>query len=147
MFSANRSHYSDRRWIAFREIERKCFMIAYRLIHSQEVPEFQDIPKPVAGSGQLLIKVGGCGLCHTDLGTVRHRTKGEWADTAPPFTMGHEAAGWVEGIGQGVIGFKTGEAVAVVPVWGSCCHWPPCRRGGENVLLIVAVTIGAGGGL
>ncbi len=121
-------------------------MIAYRLINSQEVPEFQDIPKPVAGSGQLLIKVGGCGLCHTDLGTVRHRTKDEWADTAPPFTMGHEVAGWVEGIGQGVIGFKTGEPVAVVPLWGSCGHCPPCRRGEENFCYYVPRMIGAGVG-
>src|SRR6266849_4900749 len=121
-------------------------MIAYRLIQSQEMPEFQDIPKPVAGSGQLLIKVGGCGLCHTDLGTVRHRTKDEWADTAPPFTMGHEVAGWVEGIGQGVIGFKTGEPVAVVPLWGNCGHCPPCRRGEENFCYYISRMIGAGVG-
>jgi threonine dehydrogenase-like Zn-dependent dehydrogenase len=61
-------------------------MIAYRMVHAQEAPQFQDIPKTIAGSGQLLIKVGGCGLCHTDLGTVRHRTTDDWADTAPPFT-------------------------------------------------------------
>src|SRR5258708_29248816 len=127
MFSANRSHYSDRRWIAFREIERKCFMIAYRLIHSQEVPEFQDIPKPVANSGQLLIKVGGCGLCHTHLGTVRHRTTADWADAQPPFTIGHEVASWVEELGQGGLGFKSGEPVAVVPLWGNCRPCPPCK--------------------
>ena len=121
-------------------------MIAYRLVRSQEAPEFRDIPKPVAGSGQLLIKVGGCGLCHTDLGTVRHRTTDEWADTAPPFTMGHEVAGWVEGIGQGVIGFKTGEPVTVVPLWGSCGHCPPCRRGEENFCYYVPRMIGAGVG-
>ncbi len=128
------------------EIERKRFMIAYRMVHSQQAPEFQDIPKPVAGSGKLLIRVGGCGLCHTDLGTVRRRTKDEWADTAPPFTMGHEVAGWVEEIGQGVIGFKTGEPVAVVPLWGSCGHCPPCRRGEENFCYYVPRMIGAGVG-
>ena len=121
-------------------------MIAYRMLRSQESPEFQDIPKPVAGSGQLLIKIGGCGLCHTDLGTVRRRSTNEWADTPPPFTMGHEVAGWIEEIGQGVIGFKTGEPVAVVPLWGSCGHCPPCRRGEENFCFYVPRMIGAGVG-
>ena len=117
-------------------------MIAYRMLRSQESPEFQDIPKPVAGSGQLLIKIGGCGLCHTDLGTVRSRSTDEWADTPPPFTMGHEVAGGIEEIGQGVIGFKTGQPVAVVPLWGSCGHCPPCRRGEENFCFYVPRMIG-----
>src|SRR5713101_8452002 len=121
-------------------------MIAYRMLRSQESPEFQDIPKPVAGSGQLLIKIGACGLCHTDLGTVRRRTTVEWANTPPPFTMGHEVAGWIEEIGQGVIGFKVGEPVAVVPLWGSCGHCPPCRRGEENFCYYVPCMIGAGVG-
>jgi len=116
------------------------------MLRSQESPEFQDIPKPVAGSGQLLIKIGGCGLCHTDLGTVRRRSTDEWADTPPPFTMGHEVAGWIEEIGQGVIGFKTGEPVAVVPLWGSCGHCPPCWRGEENFCFYVPRMIGAGVG-
>ena len=121
-------------------------MIAYRLVSAQQSPEFQDIPKPVVGSGQLLIKVGGCGLCHTDLGTVRRRTTIEWANTPPPFTMGHEVAGWIEEIGQGVIGFKIGEPVAVVPLWGTCGHCPPCRRGEENFCYYVPRMIGAGVG-
>ena len=121
-------------------------MIAYRMLSSQESPEFQDIPKPVPGSGQLLIKVGGCGLCHTDLGTVRHRTTADWADTQPPFTMGHEVAGWIEELGQGVLGFKSGEPVAVVPLWGNCGHCPPCKRGEENFCYYVPRMIGAGVG-
>src|SRR6202047_9380 len=119
-------------------------MIAYRLVEPQQPPLFQDVPKPSPGAGQLLIKVGGCGLCHTDLGTVRRRTKEEWGDTQPPFTMGHEIAGWVEEIGPGVIGFKTGEPVAVVPLWGSCGHCPPCRRGEENFCYYMAGEFGAG---
>jgi hypothetical protein len=50
---------------------RRCVMIAYRLIQLQEPPQLQDVPKPSPGAGQLFIKVGGCGLCHTDLSTVR----------------------------------------------------------------------------
>ena len=118
-------------------------MIAYRLIQPQQPPELQDVPKPSPGAGQLLIKVGGCGLCHTDIGLMA-RTKAEWSDTPPPFTLGHEIAGWVAEIGQGVVGFKSGEPVAVVPVWGSCGHCPPCRRGEENFCYYISRLIGAG---
>ena len=118
-------------------------MIAYRLVQPQEPPQLQDVPRPSPGSGQLLIKVGGCGLCHTDLGLMR-RTKTEWADTQPPFTLGHEVAGWVAEIGQGVVGFKSGEPVAVLPLWGSCGHCPPCRRGEENFCHYLSRMMGAG---
>src|ERR1700722_15951456 len=118
-------------------------MIAYRLVQPQEPPQLQDVPRPSPGSGQLLIKVGGCGLCHTDLGLMR-RTKADWADTQPPFTLGHEVAGWVEQIGQGAVGFKTGEPVAILPLWGSCGHCPPCRRGEENFCHYLSRMMGAG---
>lgn len=118
-------------------------MIAYRLVQPQEAPQLQDVSKPSPDAGQLLIKVGGCGLCHTDIGLMA-RTKAEWFDTPPPFTLGHEIAGWVEEIGQGVVGFKSGEPVAVVPVWGSCGHCPPCRRGEENFCYYISRLIGAG---
>ena len=45
---------------------------------------------------------------------------------------------------QGVVGFKTGEPVAVVPVWGSCGHCPPCRRGEENFCYYISTLNGAG---
>src|SRR3954471_15620540 len=109
-------------------------MIAYRLLRAQEPPLLQEVAKPSPGSGQLLIKVGGCGLCHTDLSFMR-RTAADWGDKPPPFTLGHEIAGWVEAIGPGVVGFKNGEPVAVLPLWGSCGVCPHCRRGEENFCL------------
>jgi propanol-preferring alcohol dehydrogenase len=118
-------------------------MIAYRMLQPQQPPQFQEVPRPSPGSGQLLIKVGGCGLCHTDLGLMR-RTAAEWADTPPPFSLGHEVAGWVEETGQGVLGFKTGQPVAVLPLWGSCGHCPPCRRGEENFCHYLSRMTGAG---
>src|SRR3984957_8702244 len=118
-------------------------MIAYRLLQPTQPRELQDVAKPSSGAGQLLIKVGGCGLCHTDIGLM-NRTKAEFLDPPPPFTLGHEIAGWVAEIGQGVFGFKTGEPVAVVPVWGSCGHCPPCRRGEENFCYYISRLTGAG---
>ena len=47
-----------------------------------------------------------------------------WKDEGPPFTLGHEIAGWVEKIGSGVTNFQHGDAVAINPSWESCgrCH-------------------------
>jgi alcohol dehydrogenase, propanol-preferring len=125
-------------------------MIAYRLIEPQQPPQLRDVPKPAARSGQLVIKVGGCGLCHTDLGLM-DRTKAQWGDLHLPFTLGHEVAGWVAEVGEGVVGFKTNEPVAVMPLMGSCGRCAPCRRGEENFCYFVSrlegIGIGHDGGL
>src|SRR6185369_16786018 len=106
-------------------------MLAYRLLKAQTQPEFQEVPEPHAGPGQVVVKVGGSGLCHTDF-TVIGREQSYWKDDPPPFTLGHEIAGWVEEIGAGVKGFKIGEAVAVNPSWASCGRCHMCRSGEEN---------------
>ena len=41
-------------------------MLAYRLLQAQTQPEFQEVPDPHAGPGQVVVKVAGSGLCHTD---------------------------------------------------------------------------------
>jgi len=63
-------------------------MVAYRLLQAQQPPQLQEVPKPSPRAGQLLIKVGGCGLCHTDI-AIMGKTKAqldEWHAT-PPFTL------------------------------------------------------------
>jgi alcohol dehydrogenase, propanol-preferring len=106
-------------------------MIAYRLVNAQTQPEFQEVPDPHAGPGQVVVKVGGSGLCHTDF-TVISRDRAYWKDDPPPFTLGHEIAGWVEEVGTGVKNFKRGDAVAVNPSWASCGRCHMCRSGEEN---------------
>lgn len=106
-------------------------MLAYRLLKAQTPPEFQEVPDPRAGPGQVVVKVAGSGLCHTDF-TVIGREQSYWTDQAPPFTLGHEVAGWVEEVGTGVTGFKKGDAVAVNPSWASCGRCHMCRSGEEN---------------
>ena len=54
-------------------------MIAYRLLNAQTQPEFQEVPEPHAAPGQVLVKVGGSGLCHTDF-TVISRDLSYWKD-------------------------------------------------------------------
>ena len=89
-------------------------MLAYRLLKAQTQPDFQEVAEPHAGPGQAVVKVASSGLCHTDF-TVIARDLSYWKDDPPPFTLGHEIAGWVEEVGVGVKNFKRGDAVAVNP--------------------------------
>jgi propanol-preferring alcohol dehydrogenase len=72
-------------------------MLAYRLLQQQTKPEFQGVPEPLAGPGQVVVRVAGSGLCHTDF-TVISRDRQYWNNDPPPLTLGHEIAGWVEEI-------------------------------------------------
>ena len=106
-------------------------MLAYRLLQAQTQPEFQHVPEPHAGPGQVVVRVAGSGLCHTDF-TVISRGLAYWKDNPPPFTLGHEIAGWVEELGSGVTKFQRGDAVAINPSWASCGRCHMCRSGEEN---------------
>jgi propanol-preferring alcohol dehydrogenase len=64
----------------------------------------------------------------------------------PPFTLGHENAGWVAALGQGVTGFKEGDAVAVYGPWG-CGRCHACQLSMENYCENWAQVHGFGGGL
>jgi propanol-preferring alcohol dehydrogenase len=79
----------------------------------------------------VVVKVAGSGLCHTDF-TVIARPAGFWTENPPPFTLGHEIAGWVEEVGTGVSNVRPGDAVAVNPNWATCGHCHMCRSGEEN---------------
>jgi alcohol dehydrogenase, propanol-preferring len=106
-------------------------MLAYRLLQPQRQPEFQVVSEPHAGPGQVVVRVAGSGLCHTDF-TVVSRDRLYWKDDPPPFTLGHEIAGWIEEVGTGVTRVRHGEAVAVNPSWASCGRCHKCRSGEEN---------------
>ena len=103
-------------------------MKSYQLTGWQKEPELREIPVPEPGPGQVLIKVGGAGACHSDLHLM------DWPEgTLPyqlPFTLGHENAGWIEKLGPGVEGFSTGDPVAVYGPWG-CGHCYNCHQGIE----------------
>jgi propanol-preferring alcohol dehydrogenase len=100
------------------------------------------VPEP--GPGQVLIKIGGTGACHSDLHLM------DWPEGQLPwklpFTLGHENAGWVERVGPGVAGFRTGDAVLVYGPWG-CGKCRPCRLGRENYCEHAAELVVFGGGL
>ena len=88
-----------------------------------------DVPRPTPGPGQVVIRVEGAGFCHSDL----HIISGD-IQILPrmPFTLGHENAGTVAGIGAGVHAVKEGDHVAVYGGWGDgFCDY--CVAGEENL--------------
>lgn len=119
-------------------------MKAYQLTAWQSQPELREVPVPEPGPGEVLIKVGGAGACHSDLHLM------EWPPGTmgfePPFTLGHENAGWVEALGAGVEGLEIGEAVAVYGPWG-CGRCRACRLSAENYCEHQAEIGAFGGGL
>lgn len=119
-------------------------MKAYQLTAWQSPAEMREVDVPEPGPGQVLIKVGGAGACHSDLHLM------EWPegtmDFGLPFTLGHENAGWVEALGAGVEGLEIGEAVAVYGPWG-CGRCRSCRLSAENYCERQAEIGAFGGGL
>jgi propanol-preferring alcohol dehydrogenase len=119
-------------------------MKAYQLTAWQSQPEMREVDVPEPGPGQVLVKVGGAGACHSDLHLM------EWPegqlDFELPFTLGHENAGWVEAVGAGVEGLEIGEAVAVYGPWG-CGRCRACRLSAENYCERQAEIGAFGGGL
>src|SRR5882724_5955411 len=85
--------------------------------------EVHEIVVPDPGPGEALVKVKACGVCHTDL----HYREGGINDDFP-FLLGHEAAGVVESVGEGVTGVAPGDYVVIA--WRAPCgNCRSCRRG------------------
>ena len=84
-------------------------MRALQLKAFQTEPEVVELPDPEPGPGQVVIKVGGAGLCHSDLHVMHEFTAEMGAPWGPPFVLGHENAGWVHELGAGVTGLEVGE--------------------------------------
>ncbi|POB09721.1 NAD(P)-dependent alcohol dehydrogenase [Sulfobacillus sp. hq2] len=99
-------------------------------IHGYNEPiTIDDVADPqITDSTDVIIKVGGAGVCRTDL----HILEGVWKDALAnpvlPYTIGHENAGWVEQVGSGVKHLKPGDPVILHPLM-SCGLCPACRAG------------------
>lgn len=104
-------------------------MQALQMVAWQQPPQLRSVPVPEPGPGQVLIKVAGAGLCHSDL-HVMAAPEGA-APFVLPFTLGHENAGWVEKLGPGAHGVSVGDAVIVYGPWG-CGHCSNCLKGMDN---------------
>lgn len=86
--------------------------------------QIETLPDPTPGAGDLVVKVGRCGICGSDL----HMTEDALYGKGPGTVLGHEFAGEVVALGKAVEGFATGDLVSVIPL-ASCGHCAACRAG------------------
>jgi propanol-preferring alcohol dehydrogenase len=110
-------------------------MRALRLIAPGEIA-IQDVPIPTIDADEVLVKVAGAGLCHSDL----HVLHGPMARRRP-LTLGHETAGWVAAIGGSVSGLAIDDAVLVYLVW-ACGVCRACVQGRDNVCMTAGGRLG-----
>jgi L-iditol 2-dehydrogenase len=80
----------------------------------QSVVSVEEVPTPVIGPGEILIRVEACGICHTDLKKIEHNL------LAPPRVYGHETAGIVAAVGSGVTKYRLGDRVVAFTPSARC---------------------------
>jgi propanol-preferring alcohol dehydrogenase len=84
-------------------------MKTVRLVAAKQPLQDQEIPVPVAGSGEVLVRVRAAGICHSDV----HYRGGKSPVFPLPLTLGHEVAGVIEAVGPGVTRLRAGARVCL----------------------------------
>lgn len=108
-------------------------MRAVRLHSPGDSLRVEEVAKPEPAGSEVLIRVGGAGVCHTDL----HIVDGTQTRVALPVTLGHEVAGWIESAGPAAevalrrLRLAPGDAVVVSGGWG-CGDCRECRADAEQ---------------
>jgi NAD+-dependent secondary alcohol dehydrogenase Adh1 len=105
-------------------------MKAIRVHAYHEQPVLDDVPEPgVSGPLDVIVEIGGAGLCRTDL----HILEGQWAEKSNvtlPYILGHENAGWVREVGPAVTNVAAGDTVILHPT-PTCGLCRACRAGDD----------------
>src|SRR5437762_12241432 len=105
-------------------------MKAVRLHHYLEQPVVEEVEEPkISGPLDVIVRIGGADLCRTDL----HIIEGQWEKKMHPtlpYTLGHENAGWVHGIGSAVSNVAVGDTV-IVRALVTCGLCRACRAGND----------------
>lgn len=105
-------------------------MRAVRLHRYGEAPVVEEVAEPqIADPFDVIVRIGGAGLCRTDL----HIIEGQWKEKSGvelPYTLGHENAGWVHEVGSAVANVAEGDAVIVHPLI-TCGLCRACREGDD----------------
>jgi propanol-preferring alcohol dehydrogenase len=93
-------------------------------------PSVEEVAKPIADPGEILVKIEASGLCHTDI----HAAHGDWpVKPKLPFTPGHEGVGIVEALGSGVTELAVGDRVAIPWLGYACGICDYCVSGWETL--------------
>ncbi len=90
-----------------------------------------DIPRPRPGRGQVLLRVGACGVCRSNL----HMIEGDWPGVPSKFPIipGHEVVGQIEELGEGVEGLPIGARAGVQPLFSTCGRCEFCLGGRDHL--------------
>ena len=116
-------------------------MLAARLVEAGKPLEVSEVPTPEVVEDQVLVKIAGAGVCHSDLHILDMA-----AGLALPLILGHENTGYVARLGPEATGVDLDEPVAVYGGWG-CGTCDICRRGEEQLCDISKwVGLGSAGG-
>lgn len=94
--------------------------------------QLEEVPIPTVTPGKILVKIMASGVCHTDL----HAINGDWpVKPTLPFIPGHEGAGIVTAVGQGVDFIQEGDRVGIPWLHTACGHCDYCLTGWETLCL------------
>jgi len=91
--------------------------------------EIRDLPDPVPGPEEILVRVAACGVCRTDL----HVIEGDLEPRRLPLVPGHQVVGRVAACGAGASRFVPGDRVGIAWLRGTCGSCAFCRSGRENL--------------
>lgn len=103
-------------------------MISWQMTEVQKPLVRAEAPVPVPGAGEVLLKVAGCGVCHTDLGYLYDGVR---LKSPLPLTLGHEISGMVEATGPGAEAW--GQKAVIVPAVMPCGECDVCSRDKGNI--------------
>src|SRR4030043_333456 len=96
----------------------------------KEPLRMEDLPDPVPGPGEILVKVSVCGVCHTELDEIEGRLQSKL-----PVVLGHQVVGKVAALGSGAKRFQLGDRVGIAWIYSACGKCRFCQRGNENLCL------------
>jgi len=93
--------------------------------------EVRELPLPKPGPGEVLVKMGAAGICYSDVMILKNKYKGR-VPVPVPMIMGHEGAGVIAAVGEGVKNLKDGDKTGLIPLWG-CGQCHHCANGNPNM--------------
>jgi propanol-preferring alcohol dehydrogenase len=91
--------------------------------------KYDEMPDPVPGPKELLLRVTACGVCHTELDEIEGRTP----PPKLPVILGHQVVGDVHDVGPEAGRYKKGERVGVAWIFSACGQCALCQSGHENL--------------
>ncbi|MFO7554242.1 MAG: zinc-dependent alcohol dehydrogenase family protein [Desulfobacterales bacterium] len=91
--------------------------------------QFEDLPNPVPGEKEVLVKISACGVCHTELDEIEGRTP----PPQFPVVLGHQVVGTVKETGRNANRYKTGDRVGIAWIYSACGECAFCMEGNENL--------------